>query len=88
MTNPDCITTVADSTLEWLKASINGLLANFAPGVPDRGYMEALMSWWLLYRSENELSALLAEIPDHEIDTVSVFRDPTSAIAFCLVTRR
>ena len=37
------------------------LVPNFAPDIPDVGYMEAFMGWNLIYRSEHDLRALFKE---------------------------
>lgn len=55
------------------------LIANFAPGIPDRGYMEAMMSWWLLYRNEEDMQALV-DVPDGLVERITIERDPFDAV--------
>lgn len=40
------------------------LVANFLPDIPDLGYMEACMDWWLITRTEAEVRDLFADVPD------------------------
>ena len=63
------------------------LIPNFLTGVEDRGSMEALMDWYLIYRNHNEMLALTANLPEHEVAEVKVFDDPNSAIVFLQVTK-
>ena len=63
------------------------LVANFLTGVPDRGYMEAVMDWWLLYRSETEIAALDAEIDPARIAAKRTFVEPAGNIGFLELRR-
>jgi trans-aconitate methyltransferase len=36
-------------------------VANLTPGLPDTPYMEAMMDWWLTYRTADELRSLVTE---------------------------
>ena len=54
-------------------------LANFVPDHLARGWMDAVMDWHLIYRTEDELRAYACEI-DLEPQT---WLDPTRSIAFC-----
>ena len=50
------------------------VVANFADDSRERGYMEAFMDWWLIYRSESDLRSLASTLGGA---TITVFRDPT-----------
>ncbi|HOW71577.1 MAG TPA: class I SAM-dependent methyltransferase [Phycisphaerae bacterium] len=63
------------------------LIANVTPEEPDAGYMEAIMDWWLIYRTDAQLAALAQQIPRSEIGAQSVFRDPTGCVAFLELVR-
>jgi hypothetical protein len=38
------------------------LIANMMPSLPSAGYMEAVMDWWLIYRTTQELKSLSAGV--------------------------
>lgn len=63
------------------------LLANFVPDIPDVGYMESLMDWHLIYRSDDEMRALLQGIAPGEIAAVDQFHDPFDNITFLRVSK-
>ena len=63
------------------------LIANFLCDVPDRGYMEAVMDWWLLYRTEEEVSALDADVDPSLIAGKRTFVEPARNIAFLELRR-
>ena len=39
------------------------LVANFAPVLPEVGYMETFMAWKLIYRTPEEMGRLSSDIP-------------------------
>lgn len=63
------------------------LIANVTPEEPDSGYMEAIMDWWLIYRTEKQLASLAEQIPPSEIGGCRVFRDSTGCVAFLELVR-
>lgn len=63
------------------------MYANFLPNIEDVGYMESMMDWWLLYRSEQELTRLADGLPRHEVRSLTCTKDPDSNIAFVIVHR-
>jgi extracellular factor (EF) 3-hydroxypalmitic acid methyl ester biosynthesis protein len=63
------------------------VLANFLPNIPYIGYMEALMDWWLIYRSETEMQTLVTGIKQH-IQGSHLFRDPDENIVFMEIIKK
>ena len=64
------------------------LIANFVPELPDAGYMEAFMDWWLIYRTPQQLRALANGVDPHKLLDMRTFRDTTGSIVFLEITRR
>lgn len=64
------------------------LIANFTPSGEDIGYMEAFMDWWLIYRTKEEVAALFANLPQDEIESISIFEDNRGVIAYALVEKK
>jgi extracellular factor (EF) 3-hydroxypalmitic acid methyl ester biosynthesis protein len=63
------------------------VVANFVRMVED-GWMEALMDWQLLYRTEEQVSLFASEIPEDEVASTRVFTDPYSNVAYLEVVKR
>lgn len=78
-------TTVASSLVALLSSKLRSqgrlLVANFVPQSFGRGYMECFMDWKLIYRTEQELTALF---PLNLQNKVSSFLDPHSNVAYSL----
>ena len=64
------------------------LVANFAPELPDVGYMEAIMDWWLIYRDEDALLSLTDGIPTDEVSSVRTWRDAAGNVVYMELRRR
>ncbi|HEV2294509.1 MAG TPA: class I SAM-dependent methyltransferase [Tepidisphaeraceae bacterium] len=64
------------------------LVANFAPGMPEVGYMEAFMAWTLTYRTPEEMARLSVDIPGDEWRSHRVFWDASENIVFLDVEKR
>lgn len=64
------------------------VVANFLPGIRDRGYMEAYMDWHLIYRSRQDMIDLTAEIPQHEIREIRLNAEENQNILFIEVSKR
>jgi len=56
-------------------------IANFVPDIADRAYMEAVMDWWLVYRTPDALGTLDAEIDSHQIAHKRVFLEGEQNVA-------
>ena len=63
------------------------MIANFMPDIPDAGYMEAYMDWWLIYRDEVQVRALFSTLPASEIADIQVEFDPGRNICFLAATK-
>jgi len=60
------------------------LVGNFAPEMRDIGYMEGIMDWRLIYRSNIRMAAL---VPTQRGVTARTWRDPYANIVFLDVSR-
>jgi extracellular factor (EF) 3-hydroxypalmitic acid methyl ester biosynthesis protein len=63
------------------------VIANVMPSIPDAGYMEAIMDWWLIYRTADQLAAVADSIPGDIVASHRTFTDPTNCIVFLELTR-
>jgi extracellular factor (EF) 3-hydroxypalmitic acid methyl ester biosynthesis protein len=63
------------------------LFANFAAGLPDAGYMESFMDWWLIHRSEQEMEALISQRENGLAEKQNVFSDPTGSAWYAVAQR-
>jgi SAM-dependent methyltransferase len=67
------------------------LLANYADpheGAAFKGYMEAFMDWWLVYREEADVAGWMEEIPRTQVQRYELFRDETENLVYLELTRR
>jgi extracellular factor (EF) 3-hydroxypalmitic acid methyl ester biosynthesis protein len=64
------------------------LVANFAPGLPEVGYMESFMAWKLIYRTPEEMTRLSADVPGAEWKSHRVFWDASENIVFLDLVKR
>ena len=63
-------------------------IANFTGDPWSVGYMEAVMDWWLVYRTPEQMAAFQSALPAGAIASSEVFLEPTGNVAFLEVTRR
>lgn len=63
-------------------------LGSFAEDLPDAAYLDAVMDWRPIRRSEDDLHRLAAALPAAEVTDPAVFRGPSRAMVFLQVTRR
>jgi extracellular factor (EF) 3-hydroxypalmitic acid methyl ester biosynthesis protein len=75
--------------LRLTKALLNRLrpggrlwISNFVPNTGNRGYMEAVMDWWLIYRDEKDLESLAAQLALDDRASIRTFRESALNIAF------
>lgn len=64
------------------------LIANFHPSLPDIGYMESCMDWWLIYRDESAMAELFSTIDSSEIDDLDVWFDQSGFISYARAKRK
>ncbi len=64
------------------------LIPNFAPQLRDRGYMETFMDWTLIYRDQQDMVRLLAQIEPAQIQNYDVYDDPGGSVVYLLVKKR
>jgi SAM-dependent methyltransferase len=63
------------------------LIANFAPQLPEIGYMEAVMDWWLIYRDEAAMAVFADAIPQAAIASRSIVRDAGGNIVYLTIDK-
>ena len=64
------------------------VVANFTPGTLNRGYMEAFMDWWLIYRTLGEVSELDAEIEAGAVARKHAYLCPTGNVAYLALRKK
>jgi len=57
------------------------IVANFVQ-MWERGWMEAFMDWWLIYRDHDEIASLADEIDEARIQQRHVFTDPSGCVGY------
>ena len=78
---------LTESMFQALRPGGTLVVANFAPELRDIGYMEAVMDWRLLYRTEAEVERLTARIPATGIASTRLFRDPPGNVVYLTVQK-
>ncbi len=63
------------------------VVANFSADVPNIGYMEAFMRWQLIYREEEQMARLGAELPLEAQRSACLERDSYHNVVFLSVAR-
>jgi extracellular factor (EF) 3-hydroxypalmitic acid methyl ester biosynthesis protein len=58
------------------------VVTNFLHGTPDLGWMEALMDWFLIYRTPDEIKSFANRIPEHQIDRMHGYKCPTGCVGY------
>lgn len=72
------------TTKLWTGLNSGGQLVvtNFLHGSNDRGWMEALMDWFLIFRDEGEIDAFASSIPAEQIQRKHAYLCPTGSIGY------
>jgi chemotaxis methyl-accepting protein methylase len=63
-------------------------IANFSGDPWSVGYMEAMMDWWLVYRSPEQMAEFRSVLPAGAVATSEVFLEPTGNVAFLEVVKQ
>jgi hypothetical protein len=64
------------------------LIANLAPSLGDIAYMEAVMDWWMIYRSQSQLDALAKVAVTPDVADIRTFTDVLGNVAYAEIRRR
>jgi hypothetical protein len=62
-------------------------IANFVEDLWSTAYMEAVMDWWLVYRSEERLTRLAEGLDPAKVASQRLFREPADHVAFLEIVR-
>ncbi len=60
------------------------VVPNFMPDIHESIYMEAFMKWFLIYRTEEDMRALINEKAMTEIADVTFLRDPFDGVVYMI----
>jgi extracellular factor (EF) 3-hydroxypalmitic acid methyl ester biosynthesis protein len=58
------------------------VVTNFLQGTPDLGWMEALMDWFLIYRTHEEVKSFASRIPEGKIARMHGYKCPTGCVGY------
>jgi len=75
------------AAVEMLNPGGRVWIANFTENLWSSGYMEAVMDWWLVYRSEAQLASMADYIDPSKIASQRVFFEPHRNVAILEVVR-
>jgi hypothetical protein len=75
------------AAFHMLKPGGRLIVANFLPGVPDVGYMEAVMDWKLIYRSRHDMIRLTSDIDERDVRSIALFAEENRNIIFLEVRK-
>jgi extracellular factor (EF) 3-hydroxypalmitic acid methyl ester biosynthesis protein len=64
------------------------LIANLAPSLGDIAYMEAVMDWWMIYRSESQLTDIVSKAIGSGSTDIRSFADVLGNVAFTEIRRK
>jgi extracellular factor (EF) 3-hydroxypalmitic acid methyl ester biosynthesis protein len=72
---------------DMLKSGGTLLIANFMPSLPDIGYLETFMQWFLIYRNQADFEQVANEIPAERIEHKEFFMDKHENINFLKISK-
>ena len=76
---------LTERCLQMLKPGGKFLLANFARGIGVEGYMETFMNWPLIWRTDEEVEAIINKVRHHLAD-ISVTRGENGGVIYAVLT--
>jgi len=84
----DAVATRLTSVLfDMLRPGGRLLVGNFHAECPDAASMEAILTWWLVYRDERQMSQLCSEIDPAQVAESSIYRDELRNLVFLELVR-
>lgn len=63
-------------------------LANYLPGIAYAGFIEAILDWWLIYRSKPELLSVAETLPQQQVASYRIAVEEEGNIAMLEIERR
>jgi extracellular factor (EF) 3-hydroxypalmitic acid methyl ester biosynthesis protein len=73
---------------DMLNAGGQLVVTNYLPDLSNSGYMEAFMDWWLIYRTQEQLTQLAESLPTKHIEAIRFFPEENKIIAFLEIERK
>lgn len=70
----------------FLKPGGRLIIANYVSGLPDQAFMELFMRWNIVYRTDQDVYQLAADIPPERIASTRIFHDREGRLAFLELT--
>jgi len=64
------------------------IIPNFAKGMPEQGYMEAFMDWYLIYRDEAQVFGFMAELDMNFVENYDIYTDPSGNVLYLKVNKK
>jgi len=78
---------LTERMFEMVRPGGDLLVANFAPEIRARLYMESFMDWKLIYRDEHEMAQLVARIDPDAMERCDVYGDPAGSVLYLRVKK-
>ncbi len=64
------------------------IIPNFAKGMPEQGYMEAFMDWYLIYRNEAQVFDFMSELDMTKVESYDIYSDPSGNVLYLKVNKK
>jgi SAM-dependent methyltransferase len=79
---------LVESLLQAVRPGGRAVVSGFLPGLADAAYLEALMDWTLVFRTEAELVELVSGAPSTRLSEISIAYDDAGTIAYLALRRK